>query len=314
MQKRGAIDVLRRALDDTIANWPLIALRLGEALLFTLIAIAAIFIILVPIAVSIGISAVSIQSSADVEQALTALVGKWMLLVWVFVAVMLLMVIFVAIHSFVEAASARVYVDAERLAGPADQGPRTRFQAFSMDRWMAGGLRGWWIVFWIYNLAWGLAGLILLIPLIPTAALMLVFMEHPEVLAGVGCLGIVVTLLLGIVVAIVAGIWTNRAIVDWAANGTSARASLASARQAIRVDLGRHVLVTAAAIVIGMAGSSFFASFGFFAAFGQAMDAHSTFNFVTMPIRLVGSLGSTAFSAIVTSWYVAAYAALAVEK
>jgi hypothetical protein len=314
MQKRGAIDVLKRALDDTIANWPLVALRLGEALVFAIIAIAAIFIILVPIAVSIGISASSIQSSADIEQAIAALLGRWMLLVWVFVAVLILAGVFVAMHSFVEAGGARVYVDAERVAGPANEGPRQRFRVFSMDKWMAGGLSGWWTVFWIYNLAWGLAGLILLIPLIPTAALMVRFSERPEVLAGIGCLGIVVTLLLGIVVAIVTGIWTNRAIVDWAANGTGARASLSSARQAIRIDLGRHVLVTAAAIVIGMAGSSFFASFSFFAAFGQTMDAHSLFNFVTMPIRLIGSLGSTAFSAAVTSWYVAAYAALAVEK
>ncbi|HEX7828710.1 MAG TPA: hypothetical protein VF787_03605, partial [Thermoanaerobaculia bacterium] len=68
--KRGVIDVLRRALDDVIANWPLILLRIGEAIVLTIIAVAAIFIILVPIAVSIGISAASIHSPDDIEHAL----------------------------------------------------------------------------------------------------------------------------------------------------------------------------------------------------------------------------------------------------
>lgn len=314
MQRRGAIDVLKRALDDTITNWPLIALRLGETMLLAIIAVAAVFIIFVPIAVSIGISAVTFDSSVEMENALLALTSKWLLLVWAFIGLLLVTLIFVAIHSFVEAGSARVYVDAERAAGEANAGPRSRFRVFSMDRWMAGGRNGWWTIFWIYNLAWGLTGLILLIPLVPTALLMWMFMDRPELLAGIGCFGIIITMLLLIVVALVTGIWTNRAIVDWAAQGTSAKASLSHAWRAVRADLGRHVLVTAAVIVVGMAGSSFFAGFSMFSVFGQAMDPHSAFNFVTLPIRLVGSLGSTVFSAMVTSWYVAAYAALAVEK
>ena len=312
--KRGVIDVLRRALDDVIANWPLILLRIGEAIVLTIIAVAAIFIILVPIAVSIGISAASIHSPDDIEHALLLLMDKWMLLVWVLVAASILLLLFVAIHSFVEAGCARVYVDAEKLAGPSNEGHRSRFKIFSMERWMAGGAAGWWKVFWIYNIAWGFAGLIFLIPLIPTALLMFIFRETPEILIGTGCAGLAVTFLLMIVVGVLTGMWTNRATVDWAANGTDATESLATARKALRADFGRHVLITLAAIVIGMAGSSFFASFGFVATFGQAMDRHGMFSLITLPIRLVGSLGSTAFSAIVTSWYVAAYAALTTEK
>jgi hypothetical protein len=240
------------------------------------------------------------------------LAGKWILLVWVLLGAFVLTLVFVAMHSFVEAGCARVFVDAERLGGPATEGPRSRFRLFSMDRWMAGGAAGWWTVFWIYNIAWGMAGLIFLIPLIPTAVLMFVFREQAPMLIGTGCVGLLVTLMLMIVVGLVTGMWTNRAIVDWAANGTGASESLSGAWQAFRADLARHVLIALAVIVIGMAGSSFFASFSFFAAFGQSMGNHSLFNLVTLPIRLVASLGSTAFSAAVTSWYVAAYAALAV--
>jgi hypothetical protein len=312
--KRSAIDVLRRGLDDTIANWPLILIRLGEALLFAVIAVVAVVAILVPLVVSVGVSLASLATPEDVENLLLSLMGKWALLVWVVAGVSLLLVIFVAIHSFVEAGCARVYVDAERQAGPADEGPRSRFRTFTMERWMAGGAAGWWSVFWIYNLAWGLAGLLFLIPLVPTALLMLLFREQPELMAGTGCLGLIVTLVMMIVIGIITGMWTNRAIVDWAAHDTGAAASLSGAWRAFRADLGRHILVAAAAIVIAMAGSSFFAGFSIFASFGEAIDRHGLASLITLPIRLLTSLASTALSAAITSWYVAAYAALTVER
>lgn len=312
--KRGVIDVLRRALDDTIANWPLILLRIGEAIVFTLIAVGAIFVLLVPVAVSVGLSVAKLHTPEDVEQALLLLAGKWMLLVWLLFGVLVLGLLFVAIHSFVAAGCARVLVDAERLGGPANEGPRSRFRVFSMDRWMGGGAAGWWTVFWIYNLAWGAAGLIFLIPLIPTALLMLVFREQAPLLIGTGCVGLALTLMLMLFVGLVTGMWTTRAVVDWAANGTGAAESLSGAWKSFRADLGRHVLIAFAAIVIAMAGSSFFASFSFFAAFGRSMGSHGMFSLITLPIRFIGSLGSTAFSSAVTSWFVAAYAALTVEN
>lgn len=312
--KRSAIDVLRRGLDDTVANWPLILIRLGEAVVLSILAVAAVLAILVPIAVSVGISLASLQTPEDLESLLVVLASKWILLIWIVVGITLLMLVFVAVHSFVEAGSARVYVDAERAAGPANEGSRARFRMFSMDRWISGGASGWWTVFWIYNLAWGVAGLIMLLPLIPTALLMLLLREKPEALVATGCFGLLATLLLMFVLALVTGMWTNRAIVDWAANGTGAAASLSGAWAAFRADLGRHILIAAAAIFIAMAGSSFFAGFSIFAAFGETLGRDGFINFLTLPIRLLASLASTAFSAAVTSWYVAAYAALTVER
>jgi hypothetical protein len=311
--KRGVIDTLRRAADDAIANWPLMLLRLGETLIFVILAVAAVFVMLVPIAVSLGLSLANLHSPEDLENVAGLLAGKWVLLLWAFLAISVLLLIFMAIHSFVEAGSARILVDAEEQAGPSTEGPRSRYRAFSMERWMAGGVRGWWGVFWIYNLAWGLAGLILLLPLIPTALGMLLFREQPPLLIGTGCIGLALTFVLLIVTAVVTGMWTNRAIVDAALYGTAASESLSRAWKEIRADLGRHIAITAAVIVVAMAGSSFFASFSVFANFGQAMDHHGMFSLITLPLRIVGSLGSTAFSTALTSAYVAAYAALAVE-
>ena len=313
--KRGVIDTLRRAADNTLANWPLILIRLAEALLFGILAVVTVIAALVPIFVSVGIEVTKIDTPDDIEHAFLALMSKWVLLLWVFAAFVVLIILFVAVHGFVEAGSARVYVDAERIAGPAAIGPRSRFRVFSMDRWLTGAKDGWWTAFWIYNLAWGVAGLILLIPLVPTIAGMLIFHEQPPIALATGCIGLLISLLLIIVVGIVTGMWVNRALNEWAVRNYGTRAALAAGWQAIRADLGRHLLIMLAIFVVGMAGSSFFASLSFFAAFGEAFgDSRGIFNLFTIPVRVFASLLSSAFSAAMSAWYLASYAGLAAEQ
>ena len=201
--RRDVFATLRRGLDNTVANWHLIAVRVAEMFLFGMIAAIAAIIIIVPIAVSIGIELAHIASPEDLLEAMETLARQWVLLVWIFVAVSVLLIVFVALHAFVEAGCARVYVDGERVAGPGDQGVRARFRVFSMDRWWAGGRDGWWAVFWIYNFAWGLAGLVPPVSPPPPPPLMLVFPGAPPAVATTGCAGVVVTkvlMILGVVV------------------------------------------------------------------------------------------------------------------
>lgn len=312
--KRGVFDVLRRALDNTIANWPLILIRLGEMLLFGIMAIIAVIAAVAPILISVGIELSKINTIDDLEGAAFALMSRWILLVWILVAISALLLLFVAMHSFVEAGSARVYVDAERAAGSAVPGPRSRFRVFTMERWMSGAKDGWWTLFWIYNLAWGAAGLILLIPLLPTIAGMLLFREQPPAAVATGCVGLVLTGLLLIFVGAVTGMWINRSINEWAVRRSGARESLAIGWAAMRADLGRHLLIFIAVFVTAMAASSVFASFSFFAAFGDAFGSnHGMFNFFTFPLRIIGSLLNSVFSAILGAWYLASYSALATE-
>jgi hypothetical protein len=308
--KRGVFDVLRRGIDNTIANWPLLLIRLGEMMLFAILAIATVIVAFLPILVSLGIELSKLTTPEDLEDAGLALLSKWVLLLWVVVAILALLLIFLAVHAFVEAGSARVYIDGERAAGPLVQGPRSRFRMFSMERWMAGGRAGWWSVFWIYNIAWAGACAILLIPLLPTIVGMLLFHNTPPAAVATGCIGLVVTGLLLMVVGSVTGMWINRAINEWALRQTGARESLSIAWTALRADLGRHVLIFLAVFVVALAGSSFFATFGFFAAFGEAVGRHGMFNLITLPLRIFGSLLNTAFSAAVSAWYLAAFAAL----
>ncbi|HYI13350.1 MAG TPA: hypothetical protein VEK57_30160 [Thermoanaerobaculia bacterium] len=315
--KRSAFDLLRRAFDNALANWPLLLLRLAEAIVFFVIAIAALLAIVVPILVSVGIQFANLNTPESIEEAIFTLAQKWILLIWILLGVSILFLVFLAVHAFVEAGCARVLVDGERNAGPALEGPRSRYRVFSMERWFSGGAEGWWTLFWIYNLAWAAASVILLIPLLPTIVLMLVLggNENPAAAAGIGCLGLVLTLFLGILIAIVTSIWTTRAIADWAARPSGARHALATAWAAVKADFGRHLVIALAVVVVAMAGSAFFSSLSFFAGMGDIFGrGHSSVSFFLVPLQMFGSLLNSVFSSAVFSWFLAAYAALALER
>ena len=95
-------------------------------------------------------------------------------------------------------------------------------------------------MFWIYNAIWGAASLIILIPLLPTIAAMFAFRGEEGLAVLAGCLGLLVTMMLAILVAIVCALLTNRAIVSWAAHHTGAVESMRIGWQAIKGDLARH--------------------------------------------------------------------------
>jgi hypothetical protein len=312
--KRGVFDVLRRGVDNTIANWQLVLIRIGEMLLFGVLTVITVIAALVPILVSVGIELSKLNTPDDLANAGYALLQKWILLLWVVVAVLALLLVFTAIHAFVEAGSARVYVDAELQAGAGITGPRSRFRVFSMERWLAGAKDGWWTLFWIYNLAWSAACLILLIPLLPTLLGAILLREQPPVALTIGCGGLAITVLLLIVVGPLTGMWINRAINEWAVHGSGIPESLAAGRAAIRADFGRHLLVFIAVLVVAMAGASFFSSFSFFAAFGDVFGhRQGGFHLFLFPLRIIGSLLNSVFSSIVSAWYLASYSALATE-
>src|SRR6185437_3436976 len=94
----------------------------------------------------------------------------------------IVLAVLMAIHSFVEAGSARVFVDAERNGAGVTRS-RESFRAFNMDRWLQGGRASWWTVFWIYNIVWGVGGLILLIPLLLTLGALFLVTETAGIVA-----------------------------------------------------------------------------------------------------------------------------------
>ena len=312
--KTGVVDLLRRGLDNTIANWPLLLIRVGEIVFLAAVTIGAVFAVVIPIVISVGFRIADINDPESVLGAMSELLTKWTLLLWLFAVVFVLLTVFLAVHSFVVAGCVRVYADGERKAGPGVNGLRARYDAFSFDRWLAGAKSGWWAIFWIYNGIYAVGAIILLIPLIPTAGLMLIFRENPAAMAISGCVGLVFVALLGMAVAIVLGLWTNRAIVEWSIRRSNASDSLAVSWAALRADPGRHVLIALAILVVALAGSTFFAGMSFGFSFGNSIRPATLFTLITMPARLLVSLASWFLSAAISGWYLAAYEALALER
>jgi hypothetical protein len=315
MEKRALFDVLRRAVDNTIANWPLILIRIGEMIVFGVLAVITVIAAFVPILISVGVELTKLRDLEDLESAGYALMEKWPLLLWMVAAILVLMLIMVAVHAFVSAGCSRVNVDGERTAGASMTGPRARFRAFSMQRWMAGAKDGWWTLFWVYNITWSIAGFLMLIPVVPTGAAVLLLRDQEGFAIAIGCIGLVVTVMLMFLVTIYTAMWVARSVNEWAAHGFGIRASLSAGRAAIRTDLGRHLLIFIAVVVVSLAGSSFFSSFSFFAALGEIGSHRGPFEFdlFFMPLRLLGTLLNIAFSAVVSAWSMAAYASLAAE-
>jgi hypothetical protein len=314
MVKRSVVDVLQRGLENTVANWPVIAVRFAGRVVLGVISVAVLIAIIVPIVVAIGLHVPDIHSLEDVLDVLTTLVQGWALILWIAVALSVLLLLLVALQSFIEAGCARIAVDGDRAAERKGRAPGPRFRVFSMSLWLQGATEGWLAVFWIYNLAWGFTVLFLFIPLLPTMAAMLLFRSSETAVFAIGITGLILTVLSLVVIAIVTSVWTNRAIAGWAAHRESARAALRTAWRALKRDFARHVLVALAVFVVAGTGSSILAGFGSFSLIGQSMSQTALINFVTMPVRLAGWLLSSAFSAAIAAWFLSAYAALAVEE
>ena len=245
--KRNPFDVVRRGFENAVANWPVILLRIAEGLVMIGIVIAAILAAVVPVVVSAGLSKFDMRNVDSASQFFAELlIEHWMLLAYLLVLAFLILGVLIAVHSFVEAGSARVYIDGERVPG---------FRAFAFDRWLAGGREGWWPVFWIYNFAWSVGGLIVLVPPVITIAAMFLVSENGARVV-LGCAGLSFTVLLMIPVGIAMGIWTQKAITICVARAVGAVESLRAARHEIRIDFGRHLAVALIMIVIGFVAAS----------------------------------------------------------
>jgi hypothetical protein len=311
--KRNPADVLRRGFDNAVANWPLLLVRFAESLVILFIVIASIFALVVPLIVSAGLSHFDRDSGeSPAEIVATLLAEHWMIFVYLIFLVTVVSLVLLAIHCFVVAGTARVLVDAERAAGPAPP-TRDRFRLFSIDHFMAGGRRGFWPVFWIYNVTYGVAALITLAPLMLFALLALAFATIAWPLAaGLGCLGLLVTILAAVISMMGAAIWTQKATVVCTERRSSGNDALRIAWREIAADFARHFIVTIVMVLIGVGVSGVFNAVSVILS-GPTMLPHNAgaaFTMMFLPARFaISSLGGIA-GAAVSLWFTACFAAL----
>ena len=310
--KRSITDVLRRGLDSTIANWPVIALRIAESLVLVGIVIAAVIVAIVPAVVAAGLSRDEIFNSADPTGAIVSwLIGHLMLFVWMFALAFIVLGILFAIHAFVDGGTAQIYVDAERAASRRGGSGREAFRVFSIDRWLAGGASSWWRIFWLYNLAWSIGLVFVLVPLLMTILGMLLIGDTTGKIV-IGCAGVALAVLVLIPVGIVTSVWCTKAITICVAGSLPARESLRLGWRAVRADLGRHVAIAVILFVISMALNSLVSAFSI----PMTLSEHRLppIALVFAPVRIVIGVVQSIISAAIGTWLLSCFVSMTEER
>ncbi len=305
--KRNISEVLRRGFEATVANWPVVALRVAETLVLAGIIIVSLVAAVVPAIVAAGLSKDDILNSADPGGAVISwMVGHLLLFVWMLALAFVVLGVLMALHAFVEGATAQIFVDAERAMKA-----RNDLRAFSIDRWIAGGVASWWRIFWIYNLAWSVGLAIVLVPLVLTIAGMLV-MSDTMGRVVVGCAGLAMAVLVLIPIAIVTSIWCTKAVTICVARAILAREALRLAWREIRLDLGRHLAIAVITFILSMALNSVVSGFSIPLTFNSQHVPSVALFFA--PVRLIGGVIQALVSAAIGSYLIACFVSMTEER
>jgi hypothetical protein len=308
--KRPAIDVIKRGLANVLANWPLLLIRIAEAMVFLAVIVVSVVAMVVPVAISIGLSKFDprdVDSAAALGQ---ALLGHWPIILFLLVGVTLVFGVLIAIHSFVQGASSRIYLDGERRAGGVlAVPPRAHFAAFAPERWFAGGAAAWWSIFWIYNIAWTIVMAIVLLPLLAVLAIVVGGQAAaPAIVAG--CALLVLTGLFFVALAIVTSVWTIKAMVIAVDRGLGAPTALSAAWTAFRGDAGRNLIVLVVLFVLMVGGGGLLGGLSAGFSFTHRLPSVAL---MLLPAQIVVSLVQSIFSSFMDSWLMASFAALEAE-
>jgi hypothetical protein len=299
--------LIQRAFDSTLANWPLILIRIASSVAMTLVAIAAV----VPVVALFVIAGVSASltdfetSSAIIDWA----ISNVLLLLAIIAIITIAFAVGIAIHAFTTGGVAGIYLEAD-FAAPRDQWTRKDLARFSPDLWFRHGAATWWRIFLIYNITWGLFLLLLTLPLLLIVPLVLL-MESPEAMAIIGCAAVVFGLMALAVGSIFVHVWTQIAVLQQVRRRAGVVAAIRSSLGTIAGDPLRIGLITGLLIVISLALGAF--AFGF----QLVVDLGSTFSelpLLFMPAQIILSLLQSLVSVVVGAWFLASLSTVVNES
>jgi hypothetical protein len=294
-------EIFRRGMESAIANWPLILIRVAESIAMVVIVIAAVMAAIVPLFVG---AATGLPSFDDPESFARWVVGVSPLLVfYVLVVVALVFGLAILIHSFVQGGVFGVFAAAERRAP--EGAKRDWFRVFTPELWWSDSKRFLWTFFWIYNIVWGLAALVMLLPLVP-ALIGAILLRDSEMILIPTCLGIATTVGAGIVAGLVAIVWSHVAFAEAVRTGAGAMESLRLAGARLRRRPGAILLVVVSYFALSMVVGGFVAGFAF------GLDAANVIpgvGLALIPFRVVLSLLNSFVGAAFGCWMAAAIVA-----
>jgi hypothetical protein len=304
------IDIIKRAFNNTVANWPLLLVRIALSVVILIIAVGAAVAVIIPLAISAGLSRFD-PRNADASSVLTTLVAEhWLLLLYIVAVAGVVLALLCLVYSFAQSGSARIYLDAEAAAG-ADVAPaRESFAAFDPERWFRGATGGTWRVFWIYNIGWTVALAIILVPLVFVPAIIYVGGgSGMAIVAGCGLLLVIGAAFLVLSLMTDAVIW--KAIAIAVGRDLGAVASLRAAIADFRADFSRNFTVVFIMIVLHLGGAGVLSIMSVAGSIGHRMPGISL---LFVPTQIVSSLLQAGFSAFMESWVLAAFVAIDAER
>ena len=310
--KRSVGDILRLGFESMVANWPLLIIRIVESVVLVVMTLLGIVAVIVPLIVSFaGENSWPTGDPSDaMNTILTIIATHAVMILYILVMMLVVLTVFMMVHSFVTAGSASVYIASLRQTAKIPVATRVQLDAFTTDRWFEGAKAAWWPVFGIYNIAWSVGFLIMIVPLALLGGAVIVLRENAAAAVVTGCAGAFFIVLLIVPIAIVTGIWTQKAIVDCVARRTGASDSLRAAWTEFRADLGRHLAVAAVMVLVSFGAAMVVGSMSSMMSFGLG---HSN-NLMLIPMQFSSSILNSVFSAAVGAWFLACFAALAVER
>ena len=304
-RRGGGIDIIQRSLRNVFANWPLLLIRIAEAVAVAIVMVGAFVAAFLPSAIGVFSS---IRSGGGPEQFAEALLAHPVLLILGFLVVCLGLVAALAIHAFIEAGAVGIYLEGWKAAAALGSQNRQVYDRFSSDAWIAHARRSWWKVFLVYNAIWGLFGLILILPLI-AIGVAIVGMVQQNALAAIGCLGAGVLIVVTLVASLIFNVWTRLAVADAVERSGTAGESVRRGWQLIFGRLSDVVVVVAVFIGVSIGTMVIFGSLYFVIGIISNLAP-----LASLPVQLMVSLGNNVLSVILSGWLAAAMAGVLLKS
>lgn len=314
MRPIGAL--LQRGFDNTVANWPLILITVAGQIGLIVLFLILLALTIIPAVMMVGLTFDWNAIGADPENYLSGFILEHpFLILYALLAMGIVLIPVIMLMSFLEAAKFGTYVDGERARG--EGATRIPMKVFDPGRWARWGRHQWWSVFWILNILWGVAMLIMLVfAVVAGGAVVGLALAAGDAAAGVaavvGCISAIFLFSVIFVLMIATAAMTSLAVAISVRDGGRAVESVRESFRFVRRHPGTVILVTVITIVVSIALGGIFSIFGMLFQFGEAMD--SSFLLALAPLQIVFTLLQALVSAAVQSWTSATFTSAVVSE
>jgi len=282
-----------------VANWPLLLVQIAEGVAQVVIVVGGVLMVALPAAYVAAGTGLDVDQSTPWTILRSILFGHPLLLLFVVVAVTLILIISMALHSFVKAGTTGIYLDGESAAPLA---VRSAFRRFTPERWLEYGRAGWWQIFLIYNILWGLFGVILLLPAIGLAMAMYWF-DGSGTRIAIGCAGLVLLVLILFFGGLFIHLWSQVALVISLREKADASRSIRSGLTILKLKAGEILLMVLVLFAAILASSVCLIPISLMAGVLSSIPGVAL---LTLPLQVFLSIAQNLFSVVVASWFLAA--------